>query len=280
MNLKVSVLIALLLIPVITLAAFPIRTQVPIYIPANLPVTGVACLPSPLASGLKAKLYVDNSFVEEGSANETGCYIVTIPPLTPGKHLLYAEIFKGNEKVAEITAEIIAITGMIVAKPDPLAVMKRGEKREVMLYIENRSPINLSDVKLDIEAPVPIFGYHMMRVRNFVISGKIGDLLVNSTKEVKVILAVPSTMRPGTYQVKLNLTYEIADSSYTVPLKLRLEVLEEVAVPAAQGEPNASIENMAEEFSIEEPTPLPLVVMLLLGGLVAIALLLYVIRKL
>ncbi|MCD6349105.1 MAG: hypothetical protein J7L91_05695 [Candidatus Korarchaeota archaeon] len=235
MRIRLEVLaLMMLLLPLVLTSGIPIKAQVPIYVPANLPVTGTVCLPSTLAAGLKAKLYVDGMFADEGAADEIGCYKVTIKPLPSGRHNLYAEVYEGSIKIAEITAEVIAIKGMIVAKPDPLAIFKRGEEKEVTLYLENRSPVNLSNVRVEIDAPFSIFAHHMMRVRDFVVSGSLGDLLVNETKELKLILAVPKNFRPGDYKLKINLTYEVASSSYTIPLEVGLVVSEEVVSPSTQ----------------------------------------------
>ncbi len=228
-------LIMLLAISLAPSEAIPIKARVPIYVPANLPVTGTVCLPSALAAGLKAKLYVDNVFVDEGAADEVGCYKVTIKPLTPGKHELYAEIYKGGIKVAEISAEVIAIKGMITVRPDPLATLKRGETKRVSLFIENRSPVNMSNVRIEIEAPFPIYAERMTRVRNFVVRGSIGDLRVNETKEIRMELAIPSNFRPGTYTLRINMTYVVGESTYSAPLGVSVIVSQEgVEAPRTQ----------------------------------------------
>ncbi len=243
MRIEVAI-IPLLVILTISLApseAAPIKARVPIYVPANLPVTGTVCLPSALAAGLKAKLYVDNTFVDEGAADEIGCYKVTIKPLTPGKHELYAEIYKGGIKVAEISAEVIAIEGMITVRPNPLATLKRGETKEVSLFIENRSPVNMSNVKVEIEAPFPIYAERMTRVRNFMVRGPIGDLEVNETKEIRMELAVPSNFRPGTYTLRINMTYVVGESTYSAPLDVSVIVSQEVGAPTTKTTSKATI---------------------------------------
>ncbi|MEM0017575.1 MAG: hypothetical protein QXU23_00570 [Candidatus Korarchaeum sp.] len=224
-------LLTLLALPTVSLSSLPIKVDVPIYVPADFPVSGTVCLTSQIASNLRAKLYVDGSFFQEGVADETGCYRVTINPLTPGAHLLHAEIFRGDEKVAEVEAKVIAIRGMLLVRPQPLTEIRRGERKEATLFIENRAPLNLSNVALEIEAPFPIFGERMMRVRNFAVYGKVGDLLMNGSKSVKLILAVPTEFKPGNYDLRINMTYEVASSRYSVLLKTNVIVLNATYVP-------------------------------------------------
>lgn len=228
-----SLLLSMIVLPIILTGASPIRAEVPIYVPANLPVTGTVCLPSYLAVGLKAKLYVDNKFVDEGKSDDVGCYRVTIKPLQPGSHKLFAEIYKGDTLVAEISAEVIAIEGMVKVEPRSIT-MRRGESKKVTLSLENRSPINMSHIELLIESPFSIFGEHMTRVRNFAIKGLIGNLLVNETKKIRLELAVPSNFRPGTYKLKLNMTYEVGGARYSAPLEIPITVLSERAPEETQ----------------------------------------------
>ncbi len=224
-------LLSILTLPLLMTLCVPVKVEVPIYVPADFPVSGTVCLTSQMASNLRAKLYVDGSFFQEGVADEMGCYRVTINPLTPGSHLLHAEIFRGDEKVAEIEARVIAIRGMLLVKPQPLTEIRRGERKEVTMVIENRAPLNLSNVVLEIEAPFSIFGERMMRVRDFAIYGKIGELPMNGSKSVKLILAVPREFRPGSYDLKVNMTYEVASSKYSVLLKTNVVVLNLTYVP-------------------------------------------------
>ncbi len=275
MKINAAILLSLLVIPLTIVGGVPIKTNVPIYVPANLPVSGTVCIPSQLAIGLKAKLYVDKAFVEEGEVNESGCYKVTIKPLSPGKHNLHAEIYKGGLKVADIEAEVIAIKGMIIVRPNPLTVMKRGEKKEVSLYLENKSPINMSNVRAKIEAPFPIFAYHMMRARNFVVSGSLGDILVNETKEVRLILAVPKEFRPGSYNLKINLTYRVAGSEYSVPLETSIIVSNEsVQREEASKELSESIALMRKSY-----VPSWLIVLLVMISIFVVAAVVYLVSR-
>ncbi len=283
-------LIMLLAISLAPMEAAPIKARVPIYVPANLPVTGTACLPSALAAGLKAKLYVDNAFVEEGSADEVGCYKVTIEPLTPGRHELYAEIYKGSIKVAEISAEVISIEGMITVRPDPLATLRRGETKEVSLFIENRSPVNMSNVRIEMEAPFPIYAEHMTRMRNFVVRGSIGDLRVNQTKEIGVELAIPSNFRPGTYALRINMTYVAGESTYSVPLEVSVIVTQEGAeVPQAQQTTSQTISaaptvtqvksTTSPESGVQEPTLAWLFLLIAFVGALVVGLVLWMVTR-
>ncbi|MCS7103223.1 MAG: hypothetical protein NZ992_05005 [Candidatus Korarchaeum sp.] len=230
------IILSLLTLPIAQLSCVPIKIDVPIYVPAGFPVSGTVCLTSQIASNLKAKLYVDGSFFQEGVADEMGCYKVTINPLTPGSHLLHAEIFRGGEKVAEIEAKVIAIKGMLLVGPQPLTEIRRGERKEAILTIENKAPLNLSNVALEIEAPFSIFAERMMRVRDFAVYGRIGDLPMNGSKSVKLVLAVPREFRPGNYDLKINMSYEIASSKYSVLLKNNVIVLNETYTAAAETE--------------------------------------------
>lgn len=280
-------LIMLLALSLTSLGAVPIRANVPIYVPANLPVTGTVCLPSALAAGLKAKLYVDNAFVDEGAADEIGCYKVTIKPLTPGRHELYAEIYKGGIKVAEISAEVIAIKGMITVRPDPLATLKRGETREVSLFIENRSPVNMSNVRVEIEAPFPIYAERMTRVRNFAVRGSIGDLQVNGTKEIRMELAVPSNFRPGTYTLKINMTYEVGESTYSAPLSVSVIVSQEGGgtmttrqqVTQATFTTTSSVESTTTPEIRAESTPAWLFLLMAFVGALVVGLVLWMVTR-
>lgn len=232
MLIRKSLVPLILLLPsLIPALGAPVKVDVPIYVPADLPVSGTICLTSTIATDLKAKLYVDGKFFQEGTADEMGCYRVTINPLTPGSHLLHAEVFRGDEKVAEIEARVIAIKGMLLVGPQPLTQVRRGERKNATLIIENRAPLNLSNVALEIEAPFPIFAEGMMRVRNFAVRGRIGDLLTNGSKSVRLILAVPREFRPGSYDIKVNMTYEVASSKYSVLLKTSVVVLNETYTP-------------------------------------------------
>ncbi len=286
----IAPLIVLLAISLSSSEAIPIRARVPIYVPANLPVTGTVCLPSALAAGLKAKLYVDNAFVDEGTADEVGCYKVTIKPLTPGRHELYAEIYKGSVKIAEISAEVIAIKGMITVRPDPLATLKRGETREVSLFIENRSPVNMSNVRVEIEAPFPIYAERMTRVRNFAVRGTIGDLEVNGTKEVRMELAIPSNFRPGTYTIKVNMTYEVGESTYSAPLSVSVVISQEkegVSTPTtpqrttqATSTPTTSnIESITESETQVESAPAWLFLLIAIVGALVVGLVLWMVTR-
>lgn len=232
-----TLLLGLLAAPLSAATCVPVRVDVPIYVPADFPVSGTVCLTSQIASNLRAKLYVDGSFFQEGTADEMGCYRVTINPLTPGAHLLRAEIFRGDEKVAEVEAKVIAIRGMLLVKPQPLAEVMRGERKEATLIIENRAPLNLSNVALEIEAPFPIFAERMMRVRDFAVYGRVGDLPMNGSKGVKLILAVPRESRPGSHDIKVNMTYEVASSKYSVLLKVNVIVLNATYTPEGAVEP-------------------------------------------
>ncbi len=247
MRLPVAIML-LLLIPILQPLAAPIKIDVPIYVPAELPVSGIVCLTSPIARNLTAKLYVDGSFFQEGVADEMGCYKVMIKPLSPGAHKLHAEIFKDGDKVAEIEANVIAIRGMIIVKPQPLTEIMRGETKNVTLTIENRAPLNLSNVAIEIEAPFSIFGERMMRVRNFVIYGKIGDLPMNGSKDLKLILAVPVYFRPGSHDLKINMTYEVASSRYSILLKNSVVVLNETYVKPTP--PPSGIEDVLRQTAI------------------------------
>ncbi|GEM_PF-1489011 len=285
-------LIVLLTISLASLDAAPIKARVPIYVPANLPVTGTVCLPSALAAGLKAKLYVDDAFVDEGSADEVGCYKVTIKPLTPGRHELYAEIYKGSIKIAEISAEVIAIEGMITVRPDPLATLRRGETKKVSLFIENKSPVNMSNVRVEIEAPFPIYAERMTRVRNFVVRGSIGDLRVNETREIRMELAIPSNFRPGTYTLKINMTYVVGESTYSAPLGVSVIVSQEGAeVPRTQQatsqttSPASTVtfqdrSTTSPEFEVqEEPTPAWLFLLIAFVGALVVGLVLWMVTR-
>ncbi len=283
-----ALLMLVMVLPTSALLAAPIRAAVPIYVPANLPVTGTVCLPSALAAGLRAKLYVDNAFMDEGSANETGCYKVTIKPLTPGKHDLYAEIYKGSIKVAEISAEVIAIEGMIVLRPDPLATVERGETKGVSLFIENRSPVNMSNVRLEIEAPFPIYGERMTRVRNFVIRGSLGDLRVNETREIRLELAVPSGFRPGTYPIRVNMTYVVGESAYSAPMRVSVVVTGSTGSSIQNPHPTTPATSTGEvrrevrtKAVIGEETGVPVWAFLamLIVGLVAVAYVLWMVSR-
>lgn len=224
---RALVLAMLLAFPVLAASCTPVKIDVPIYVPADFPVSGTVCLTSQMASNLKARLYVDGSFFQEGTADEMGCYRILIRPLTAGSHVLYAEIFRGDEKVAEIEAKVIAIKGMLLVKPQPLTEIRRGERKEAIMVIENRAPLNLTNVFLEVEAPFPIFGERMIRVRDFVIYGRIGDLPMNGSKSLKLILAVPREFRPGSHDLKVNLTYEVASQKYSVLLRTNVIVLNE-----------------------------------------------------
>ncbi|MDK2372851.1 MAG: hypothetical protein QI197_05680 [Candidatus Korarchaeota archaeon] len=283
-------LIMLLAISLAPMEAAPIKARVPIYVPANLPVTGTVCLPSALAAGLKAKLYVDNAFVEEGSADEVGCYKVTIGPLTLGRHELYAEIYKGSIKVAEISAEVIAIEGMITVRPDPLATLKRGETKEVSLFIENRSPVNMSNVRIEMEAPFPIYAEHMTRVRNFVVRGSIGDLRVNETKEIRMELAIPSNFRLGTHTLRINMTYVVGESTYSAPLEVSVVIAREgTEIPQAQQTTSQTISaaptvtqvksTTSPESRVQEPTPAWLFLLIAFVGALVVGLVLWMVTR-
>ncbi len=277
MKINVVALIALLVVPLMAAGGAPIKASVPIYVPANLPVSGAVCIPSSLAIGLKARLYVDKTFVEEGEINESGCYRVTIKPLKPGKHDLHAEIYKGGLKVAEIEAEVIAIKGMILVKPDPLATLKRGERKEVSLYLENRSPINMSRVKVEIEAPFSIFAYHMTRVRNFAVAGYIGNLLVNESKEIRLIFAVPREFSPGRYNINVNVTYKVAGSEYSVPLKTSLIVSNETI--QLKVTPKEVQTNESEGIARGNMASPWLVILLAIVGFIVVAAVMYLVSK-
>jgi hypothetical protein len=269
MKMRPSVAVLLLILfPILQPLAAPIKIDVPIYVPAELPVSGSVCLTSPIARNLTAKLYVDGSFFQEGVADEMGCYKVTIRPLSPGAHKLHAEIFKDGDKVAEIEANVIAIRGMIIVKPQPLAEIMRGETKNVTLTIENRAPLNLSNVALEIEAPFSIFGERMMRVREFAIYGKIGDLPMNGSKDLKLILAVPVNFRPGSYDLKINMTYEIASSKYSILLKDNVVVLNETYVKPTQ--PPFSAGNVLSQIA------LPIIAVIVV---IVAAILLYIWRR-
>ena len=247
MRLPAVVIFTLITLPILQPLSAPIKIDVPIYVPAELPVSGIVCLTSPIARNLTAKLYVDGSFFQEGVADEMGCYKVMIKPLTPGAHKLHAEIFKDGDKVAEVEANVIAIKGMIVVKPQPLTEIMRGETKNVTLTLENRAPLNLSNVAIEIEAPFPIFGERMMRVRNFVIYGKIGDLPMNGSKDLKLTLAVPVDFRPGSHDLKINMTYEVASSRYSILLKDSVVVLNETYVKPT---PPSVIEDVLRQAAI------------------------------
>ncbi len=279
MKINLMILLALLILPLVMARGVPIRTNVPIYVPANLPVIGTVCIPSPLAIGLKAKLYVDKSFVEEGEVNKSGCYKVTIKPLGPGKHHLHAEIYKGDLKVADIEAEVIAIKGMITAKPNPLVTLKRGERKEVSLYLENRSPINMSDVRVEIEAPFSIFAYHMMRIRNFAVAGSIGDILVNETKEIRLILAAPKEFEPGTYDLRINVTYKVAGSEYSVPLRTSLIISNETTQgKETSGELHTS-KSITSTLVRKSYIPSWLVILLAIVSIIVVVAVIYLVSK-
>ncbi len=278
-NMKINavILIILLIAPLMVAEGSPIKASVPIYVPANLPVSGTVCIPSSLAIGLKARLYVDKTFVEEGEINESGCYKVIIKPLKPGKHDLHAEIYKGSLKVAEIEAEVIAIRGMILVKPDPLATLKRGERKVVSLYLENRSPINMSRVKVEIEAPFSIFAYHMTRVRNFAVAGYVGDLLVNESKEIKLIFAVPRELSPGRYNINVNVAYKVAGSEYSVPLKTSLIVSNETIQPKVAPK---EVQTSESEGVVRENIVSPwLIALLAIIGFIVVAAIIYLVSK-
>ncbi len=215
-------IILLLLIPAHSLAS-PIEVNVPIFVPADIPVSGWVCLPNEIASGLKAKLYVDGEFVEEGDANQTGCYRVTLPPLPPGKHNLFAEIYKGPVKVTTISVEVTALPNMIYIGPDPLAEMTAGERINTTLIIKNRSPVNLQDIVLEITSPVPMFGQRMTR-RDNVLRGKLGDLPSNGTLNVPLTIAVPKTFYLKTGTVNVKIYYRIGDFTYGVEKEVTFKV--------------------------------------------------------
>lgn len=265
----IPILLLLIVFSSISTGASPIRTEVPIYVPANLPVTGTVCLPSYMAVGLRAKLYVDDEFVDEGRSDEVGCYRITIKPLPPGKHELYSKIYKGETLVAEISIEVIAIEGMVEVKPKSITI-KRGETGKVTLFLENRSPINMSHVGLQIDSPFPVFGEHMTRVRNFVIRGSLGNLLMNETKEIRLELAIPSEFKPGTYQLKLNMTYEVGGAIYSAPLSVSVIISsEKVPVTEAQGITPAPSHTSSEISTTEFPTWMFLIIAFL--GIIAVS---------
>ncbi len=199
----------------LALTASPIKANVPIFVPADVPVSGWVCLPNEMAAGLKAKLYVDGDYLTEGEANETGCYRVTLPPLSPGKHDLFTEIYKGPLEVATISAEVTAIPNMIYVGPNPLTEIPLGSRVNATLILMNKSPIDLEDVIVEIESPVPAFGVGMTR-RDNVLKGSFGNVPVNSTLKIPLTLAVPRTFSLRTGELNIKIIYKIGDFTYEI----------------------------------------------------------------
>ncbi len=208
-------LLVVLHLNTLALSASPIKVNVPIFVPADVPVSGWVCLPNEMAAGLKAKLYVDGEYITEGEANETGCYRVTIPPLTPGKHDLFTEIYKGPLEVATISAEVTAIPNMIYVGPNPLAEVPLGSRVNATLVLMNKSPIDLEDVIVEIESPVPTFGVGMTR-RDNVLKGSFGDVPVNNTLKIPLTLAVPKTFSLRTGELHIKIIYKMVDFTYEI----------------------------------------------------------------
>ena len=208
---------------------------------------------------------------------------MTIKPLSPGRHELRAEVFASDVKVVEITAEVIAIEGMLLLRPDPLGEVELGTESEVRFYLENRSPVNLTDVWVEVEAPFPIYGHGMSRVtvrpNQFVIRGRIGDVAANSSKQIVLLVKVSKRFKPGEYWLNFDVRYRVGESVYEVPLAGRIVLKpsegSEISPPSVGTLPATT----PEAIGIPPPPDPRLIILIAAISAIALALMLLLMRR-